>query len=188
MRFTSAASRKANVVLKNANGQLISDCQGICDIFSGEFSKNFSTEASCNIPTPFVVGNSGVHAGPPVLSTISIDIETVRHVLANQKNSAAGPDGIPAIFYKSLSSCLAVPLTIVYQYSIYEGVILDAWRMARIIPSYKGKGSLNNVSSYRPISLTDIACKMLERVITDRIQDHLLRHDLITDQQHSFVP
>ena len=44
-----------------------------------------------------------------------------------------------------------------------------------------------NVANYRPISLTSVFSKLFERVIQQQLLQYLLRHKLITRQQHGFL-
>ena len=57
---------------------------------------------------------------------------------------------------------------------------------ANIVPSFK-KGNKLEASNYRPISLTSIVCKLMERIIRDEIMNHLIENKLIIKQQHGFV-
>jgi len=41
--------------------------------------------------------------------------------------------------------------------------------------------------NYRPISLTCVACKLMERIIARHISDHLVNCNLLTAAQHGFV-
>ena len=68
----------------------------------------------------------------------------------------------------------------------YEtGSIPEDWRMANVVPAYKkGKNSLP--SNYRPISLTCIACKMMEHIITSSIMKHASRNSIFYQLQHGF--
>ena len=43
-------------------------------------------------------------------------------------------------------------------------------------------------SNYRPISLTSVISKKLERIIRDELLDHLVENNLISKAQHGFVP
>ena len=43
-------------------------------------------------------------------------------------------------------------------------------------------------SSYRPISLTAVACKVLERVVVDQMRHYLKSSSLLCNEQHGFVP
>ncbi len=59
--------------------------------------------------------------------------------------------------------------------------------MAIITPVYKGaKHRSTCPASYRPISLTCIACRILERVLKWRIMEHLESRNLLTSDQHGF--
>ena len=67
--------------------------------------------------------------------------------------------------------------------------ILVSFQIAgKFIPVYK-KGDKNNLSNYRPVSLrpvslTSIVCKLLERVIVSHISKHL--SNILVDYQHGF--
>jgi len=41
--------------------------------------------------------------------------------------------------------------------------------------------------NYRPIALTSVFCKVMERVISAEILEYCKRHGLISDQQHGFL-
>ena len=53
---------------------------------------------------------------------------------------------------------------------------------------YKGHFAYYDVSyiNYRPISLTCVACKILEHIIHSHVMKHFARHDVLTDCQHGF--
>ena len=104
-----------------------------------------------------------------------------------QRSSAAGPDGIPGLFYRKLASVLAQPLATVYQQSLHQRAIPDMWRNALAIPLFKSKSSKASASSYRPISLSDIACKVLEQVIINQIKNFWLANNMLSREQHGFL-
>ena len=54
-------------------------------------------------------------------------------------------------------------------------------------PVYK-KGGRSSLNNYRPITLTSVVGKILESIIRDHILDHLIRYNLLSAQQHGFVP
>ena len=59
-------------------------------------------------------------------------------------------------------------------------------RIANVVPLFK-KGSKNNLGNYRPVSLTSVVGKLLERILRDRIYSHLEISGRISDRQHGFV-
>jgi len=64
--------------------------------------------------------------------------------------------------------------------------IPESWRNAIITPVHK-KGPTDLVSNYRPVSMTCVSCKLLERVIADQIYCHLAANNILQNEQHGFV-
>ncbi len=83
-----------------------------------------------------------------------------------------------------LSGCALAKL---FNNSIKTGIIPVEWKSPIICPIYK-KGNKNDVANYRPICLTSIACKILERILTAKILKNLKKASLLSDAQHGFVP
>ena len=57
------------------------------------------------------------------------------------------------------------------------------WKLGHIVPIFK-KGDKHEVSNYRPISLTCLITKVLERIIRDELL--ALTNGMINDKQHGF--
>ena len=57
-----------------------------------------------------------------------------------------------------------------------------------ITPIYKGKGSRSSPSSYRPISLTALACKTMERGIAKHLNAYFEKNCVLSDHQFGFRP
>jgi len=43
-------------------------------------------------------------------------------------------------------------------------------------------------SKYRPISLLNIGGKVLEKLLINRINNHMYKNELLTDSQYGFTP
>ena len=68
--------------------------------------------------------------------------------------------------------------------SLEEGVVPLEWKEANIIPLFK-KGLRSRSENYRPVSLTSVICKLLERLIKDHLVDFLVKNNLINPSQLS---
>jgi len=90
------------------------------------------------------------------------------------------------LLYKKLEHCIAVPLSLLFTSFMSVGSVPQAWTHAIVIPVYKG-GPSSYPSNYRPISLTCVASKIMERVVVLQMLSHLHSHKLITSQQHGFL-
>ena len=143
------------ITLKDGD-KVVSVVVSVCKLLAYEFSKNFSSAFETFVP----IGSSVESAFQLNISTYS-----VHSVLKLLPYTAAGPDGISAMFYKGAANSLARPLSIIFNRSLLQGCVPKDWKLAKIISLYKGKGSRDASSSYRPISLTNVACKVMERLI-----------------------
>ena len=99
-------------------------------------------------------------------------------------NKSPGPDCLHPRLLKELSSELKGPLTILFKRSLGEGLLPRDWKDAHITPIHK-KGNKEICGNYRPVSLTSIVCKMLERIIRNQAVKHLKQ--LLSSCQHGFM-
>ena len=76
-------------------------------------------------------------------------------------------------------------LKLIFEQSLDTKDIPHDWRQAIVHPVFKG-GSTKQPENYRPISLTCICCKMMERILVSYIVTHLDDFDLFSDNQHGF--
>ena len=121
------------------------------------------------------------------LTGIKVDMDSIRKKLNSLKaDKAPGDDGIHPRVLKEASDVLAAPISILFQKSLDEGVVPSQWKDAVVTPIYK-KGARKQPANYRPVSLTSVLCKLLERVIVENITDHLSKNDLQAAEQHGFT-
>ncbi len=81
---------------------------------------------------------------------------------------------------------MAKPLYLIFQMSITAGDLPDMRKKANITPLFK-KGSRLLSSNYRPVSLTSIPCKILEKIISVHIMKYLTDNNLSSKHQHGFA-
>ncbi|MBN3305974.1 RTJK polymerase, partial [Amia calva] len=96
---------------------------------------------------------------------IRINEEEVLKGLAELKtNKSPGPDHIFPTVLKEIREIIYRLLTQIFQMTLRTGHVPTDWKTANVIPIHK-KGDKTEVGNYRPISLTCITCKMLEKMI-----------------------
>lgn len=96
-----------------------------------------------------------------------------------------GPDGLHPRLLKQCASQLTYPLYIIFKSSITHGCVPDDWKVSHVIPIYK-KGSRSDPLNYRPISLTPIPCKSLERLVSHALFGFLEDHSVLDNSQFGF--
>ena len=101
-------------------------------------------------------------------------------------SKSPGPDEIhPRVLYE-LRDIISLPLSIIFETSVNSGQMPDDWKIAEIVAIYK-KGDKKIASNYRPVSLTSIVCKVLEKFIRDAIFHHMNTHNLFSSNQYGFI-
>jgi hypothetical protein len=164
--------------LKGMDGLIYSDAHSKAEILNEQFHSIYTKENLSTIPSK---GNSPY----PPMDNIKVGVHGVRKLLRGLNvHKASGPDAVPTRFLHD-SGELAPILTKIYQLSLDCGEIPDDWREAAIVPIFK-KGEKHLASNYRPVSLTSVACKLLEHIVYSQIMGHLDLNDILTDQQHGF--
>jgi hypothetical protein len=64
-------------------------------------------------------------------------------------------------------------------------VICQTWKTAFVCLIFK-KGKKFDAINYRPVSLTCIACNIMEHIITSNIMTHADQHQILNPLQHGF--
>lgn len=165
--------------IKSAN-KLLTDPKSMADALNRQFHSVFSApEAS---PPP-----SGVRVhGLPTMEGLRIDTDGVLKLLKElNPNKATGPDGISPRLLKEAADIVAAPLRNIFQKSLQTSSVPDDWRRANVTPIFK-KGDKYKPENYRPISLTCIASKMLEHIVTSHIMKFIEGNKLLHPKQHGF--
>ena len=118
---------------------------------------------------------------------LQITEDTVEKLLKGLKeDKSPGIDNLHPMFLKELHHELATPLTIIFKQSLSNKKIPSEWKKARISAIHK-KGSKSQANNYRPVSLTSIACKTMEKIIRNHVTEHINKNDLFTDKQFGFI-
>jgi len=121
-------------------------------------------------------GSSQVDFSPEIVLKLLRDINP---------NKAHGPDKISGKILKQCAHSLAFPLSELFKTVYLTGHIPLEWKLANVVPVFK-KGSKVDVENYRPISLTCLCMKILERIVREEIMRKC--GHLISPEQHGFLP
>ena len=184
--FFSYAKKKSKVItsigpLLNKENKLQSDPTVMSNILQDQYKTAFSDPDSGEKNQP---QQDTSHV--PDFADISFSEEDVLKAINELGiNSAPGPDKIPAKAIKECKQQLAPALVILWRRSLDSGLIPEDLLTQTIIPIFK-KENKSLASNYRPISLTSHIIKIFERILRDKLIDHLERNNLIIPQQHGF--
>ena len=120
------------------------------------------------------------------LTEINITIEDIDKALKEIKpHSSSTNDDMPAILMKKCSTTINYPLLLIWSQSLESGYVYPQYKQQIITPLHK-KESRAIPENYRPICPTSHSSKTCERIVRDRIIDHLVRNNLLCKHQHGF--
>ena len=170
--------------LEDSAGNIISQGFLMAEDLNGYFSSVFTKEDISSLPVADAKfqGAKSDYLGPLVVTPELV----AKKIKAMKDNKSPGVDGIPPKLLMETVDQISIPLARVFNLSLKEGVVPFEWKEANIIPLFK-KGSRNKSENYRPVSLTSVICKLLERLIKDHMVDFLVKHKLLNSSQHGFL-
>ena len=109
----------------------------------------------------------------------------VKSALEDMKNGKSpGPDGIVVEIYKNVPENILLPLLLeLYNSILKTGKFPSRWCNAIICPLYKGKGSVQDLNSYRGISLTNVISKVFTKILNVRLNNYVTNYGLLRREQ-----
>ena len=114
------------------NGKLISDNIVIADSFN-EYFVNVGKGISQKI-TYTVDPLSYIDYSNQCIPELVVTEDSVKRIISQLNNSAAGYDGLPASVMKQLDSAYIIPLTYMINLSIVQGDFPDEMKLAKVLP------------------------------------------------------
>ncbi|UYV84222.1 hypothetical protein LAZ67_X001569 [Cordylochernes scorpioides] len=116
-----------------------------------------------------------------------INMKELDYALENTDlNKTPGPDGIHGQMILNLGKNGKERLLDIFNNSWKTGKLPQDWKTATIIPIKKLDKSADDPKNYRPISLTSICCKLMEKIILRRLTYHLDTRNLLPEEQYGF--
>ena len=181
----SKLTRKDKVgPLKDAAGKTVTDDKETAKILNDYFGSVFTKEDNSCLPVPKQLFRGDEE---DKLRNVKFTEATVIEALNNLKtDKSPGPDKLPPKFLYEVRHELSEALTMIFNESIKTGEVPRDWRDAEVVPLFK-KGNRNEPSNYRPVSLTCIFGKVMEKLIKDQLLEHIYGNQIMNDSQHGFT-
>ena len=121
------------------------------------------------------------------LTNIEINETKIKKTIDKLKASKSqGPDQIHPKLIKECKDSLTKPLEILFKKSMENSQIPKIWKQGNVTAIFKN-GKKTKAENYRPISLTSVPGKLLERLIRDEIVKQMEVNNLFSAAQHGFV-
>ena len=114
--------------------------------------------------------------------------EHIQKVIKNlQPKMSSDAQGVSTKMVKVIGRAISYPLAHIFNLSLSGGVFPSKLKLCRVIPIFKAGNPLE-CDNYRPISLLSSISKVLEKIVSKKLIDHLLTNDLLYTHQYGFLP
>jgi len=100
--------------------------------------------------------------------------------ISKSHDSAVGPDDIHYQIIKNLPPNAVNTLLQALNNIWFAGNFPPSWRASTVIPMPKPAKDASDPNNYRPIALTSCLCKVIERMVNNRLVWFLERNKIIT--------
>ena len=160
---------------------MLSSASDKAKLFTKNFSRNSNLDDS-GISLPVFSSRTNLK-----LHNISVTPKIVKKFITNLDSSkASGSDCIPVVVLKKCEPELSYILAKLFNMFLKESCFPDCWKVSLVIPVFKNVGERSTAKNYHPVSLLSEVSKVLEKLVNNRIVDHLEKCGLFSDFRYGF--
>lgn len=117
---------------------------------------------------------------------VFFSLDELKRAIAKGRRTAPGLDNVHYEMLEHVSDILLEELLSLMNEIWRQGRLPKLWKHAVVIPVLKPGKDPSSPSSYRPIALTSVLCKVMERMITDRLVHFLESKGALVEYQSGF--
>lgn len=182
---TSVNNKRGNILKLNVNNNIITDPQDIANALNDHFATVGTKIANSfsSAPSGYMEFLSGSYPHSFFLSPVSVS--NVIEYIKSLKNKKCSVQDLPSMVVKYLSNVIAPVLCALINLSLSEGVFPDCFKLARVVPLFKGGDNLC-LNNYRPISILNIFSKILEKHVCNQLYLYIENNEILNDSQFGF--
>ena len=150
----------------------------ICDI------KNQHSKTSISNPAHYLA-QAFNYPFPNIQLSFSMTKEIENVIKYLKPTNTCGYDEISTKLLKISSAYITSPLNHICNTSLLSGTFPQRLKYSIVKPIFK-KGDRTDISNYRPISILSSFSKILEKVMYNRLLEHLNKYDILAKEQFGF--
>ena len=160
--------------------KVLSSASDKAKLFAENFSLNSNLDDS-GVSLPVFSSRTNLK-----LHNISVTLMVRKVVMNLDLSKASGPDCIPVVVIKNCELELSYILTELFNKCLKESCFPDCWKVSSVVSVFKNVGERSTAKNYHPVSLLSVVSKVFEKLVSNRIVDHLEKCGLFSDFQYGF--
>ena len=169
-RITNSVLNKGKSAIRPLfnDQEVLSSASGKAKLFAEKFSLNSNLD-DLGVSLPAFLSRTNLK-----LHNISVTPKMVRKVVMSLALSkASGLDCIPVVVLRNCEPELSYILAELFSKCLKESCFPDCWKVSSVVPVFKNVGERSTAKNYRPVSLLSVVSKVFEKLVNNRIVDHL---------------
>ena len=110
---------------------------------------------------------------------LSATPKIVKKVIINlDLSKASGPDCIPVVFLKNCEPELSYILAEPFNKYLKESYFPDCWKVSSVVPVFMNDGERSTAKNYHSFGLLSVVSKVFEKLVNNKIVDHVEKYGL----------
>jgi hypothetical protein len=183
---TNQIKKSNNIGNININNEEIKDPKRIANEFNNFFTK-IGVEISQAVKQTIKSADEYIDYGNiPDMHLGTVNQAHICDIIKSLKpKGSLDIDGISTNLLKAIKIEISGPLTHIIKMSLETGVFPDKLKISRTVPVFKA-GDPKCCDNYRPIALLSAISKILEKIVSVQLVNHLQDNNIIYDHQYGF--
>src|SRR6218665_2477967 len=166
----------------DGNEEVIVDDEEAAEVLNKYFSSVFTLDLG-NIPEP---KQTCLSSGNGLAQIIFTNENVVEQLKRLKTDKSPGIDDLHPKFLHEVRKEIGEALAQIFNKSMQTGDVPQEWGDALIVPLFRN-WNRSDPCNYRPVSLTSVVCKVMERIVKNYVVEHLNEFNVIRGSQHGFT-
>jgi len=179
-------NKTCRIDLIDTNGVMIEDDETMANKFNNYFAslpQNLAEKIPTSPNTYDKYMKTSCTNSLALYLTTPDEIINISHTI--KATHSSGLDGIDPTIALAYIKLVAKPLAEIINCSLTTGIVPFELKSAKIVPIFK-QGKKEDITNYRPISILPFFTKILEKIMYDRLNNHLSKNNILYSMQHGF--
>ena len=155
---------------------MLSSASDKAKLFAKNFSKNSNLDDSGISLAVYLPSKTNLKLH------ISITSKMVKKVITNLDSSKeSSSDCIPVMVLKNCEPELSYILAKLFNMCLKDPCFRNCWKVSSVVPIFRNVGERSTAKNYHPVTLLSVVSKVFEKLVNNRIVDHLENCGLFSD-------